>query len=447
MSGGPGGVVSVPSVRPHDSLSTDRRFAEYTPPVTDDALLASLLRAVEANPTEVPLRLHVGELLIAAGRGPEAVTHIAAVLAADPTSAGAHQLMRRALDTATPATGSPPAATDRSDASEGRFNWRAAEAELGDVVQPAFVTGDPHGDGDEDGHGQGDSIDVERVTQRLADVGGLSHVKEQLELSFLAPLQRPELRRLFGQQLNGGLILYGPPGCGKTFLARALAGELGAQFIALQLHEVLDMWLGNSEKNLHEVFQTARSHRPALLFIDELDAIGQRRSRAGSSIGTSVSQLLTELDGVASDNEGVFVIGATNHPWDVDPALRRPGRFDRMILVPPPDTDARDAVFRIHLRDRLIERIDTAKLARRTDGYSGADIASVCNAAAEHALRDSVRTGEVRAITMADLGRALDGSRPSTGEWFEVARNVVTFSNQGGTYDDLRAYMTAHRLL
>ncbi|MCB0982684.1 MAG: ATP-binding protein, partial [Ilumatobacter sp.] len=216
----------------------------------------------------------------------------------------------------------------------------------------------------------------------------------------------------------------------------------------LQLHEVLDMYLGNSEKNLHSVFQTARHHRPALLFIDELDAIGQRRSRAlSSTMRTSVSQLLTELDGVASDNEGVYVIAATNHPWDVDPAVRRPGRFDRMLLVPPPDTDAREAIFRTHLRDRPVERIDTAKLARRTDGFSGADIALVCTTAAELALRDSIRSGDVRMITMADMERALAGTRPSTGAWFDIARNVIAFSNQGGDYDDLRAYMKSNRLL
>ena len=422
---------------------SDHRGRRYCRRVSDDALINSLLRAVAASPDDVALRQHLSELLIDAGRGPEAVAHLATVLSLDPTSAGAQALMRRALGSPEPSGEGETAPGDASTTRPG-FDWAAAEAELGDTVLPAFVAADDERD---DGS-LGDIVDVERVTSRLADVGGLQDVKEQLELSFLAPMQRPELRQLYGQRLNGGLILYGPPGCGKTFLARALAGELGAQFISLQLHEVLDMYLGNSEKNLHSVFQTARHHRPALLFIDELDAIGQRRSRAlSSTMRTSVSQLLTELDGVASDNEGVYVIAATNHPWDVDPAVRRPGRFDRMLLVPPPDTDAREAIFRTHLRDRPVERIDTAKLARRTDGFSGADIALVCTTAAELALRDSIRSGDVRMITMADMERALAGTRPSTGAWFDVARNVIAFANQGGDYADLRAYMKSNRLL
>jgi SpoVK/Ycf46/Vps4 family AAA+-type ATPase len=240
-------------------------------------------------------------------------------------------------------------------------------------------------------------------------------------------------------------LLYGPPGCGKTFVARALAGELGARFATVSLADVLDMWLGQSERNLQALFRAARQAAPCVLFLDELDALGQRRSLARSpGIRTTVNQLLTELDGVGSDNEGVYVLAATNHPWDVDPALRRPGRLDRTLLVLPPDAEAREAIFRTHLKGRPIAGIELRKLAKRTEGFSGADIAHVVESGAEIALLDSVRTGEARLITMADLDTALHDVRPSIGAWLDTARNVALFANANGEYDELAAYLRRH---
>ena len=160
-----------------------------------------------------------------------------------------------------------------------------------------------------------------------------------------------------------------------------------------------------------------------------------------------VNQLLLELDDVSSSNEGVFLLAATNHPWDLDSALRRPGRFDRTLLVLPPDQPARAAIFRFHLRDRPIERVDPDRLAKLTDGYSGADIAHICESAAELALLDSVRTGEARMIGQADLEAAVREVRPSLSPWFDAARNVALFANEGGAYDELAAYLKKKRLL
>jgi SpoVK/Ycf46/Vps4 family AAA+-type ATPase len=183
-----------------------------------------------------------------------------------------------------------------------------------------------------------------------------------------------------------------------------------------------------------------------VLFLDEVDALGQKRTqRRDSATRGSVNQLLTEMDGVAADNAGVFVLGATNHPWDVDVALLRPGRFDRMLLVLPPDEEARRAVLRHHLEGRPIEDVDVAKLAARTEGYSGADLAYVCEVAAERALQDSVRTGTVRMIGMPDLLAAVAEVRSSTGSWFDIARNVAEFANEDGTYDDLARYLRKRR--
>ncbi len=208
------------------------------------------------------------------------------------------------------------------------------------------------------------------------------------------------------------------------------------------------MYIGQSERNLHDLFNMARRSAPVVVFLDEVDAIGQKRSMTRNA-GTRnvVNQLLSELDGVSDSNEGVYVVGATNQPWDVDPALRRPGRFDRTLLVLPPDAPAREAIFRYHLKDRPIEAIDVGRLAGSTEGFSGADIEHVCESAAEKAMMDGIRSGTVRMIGMPDLLAALSEVRPSTGPWFESARNVVQFANSDGTYNDLRDYMKRTRQL
>src|SRR5438094_3253263 len=215
----------------------------------------------------------------------------------------------------------------------------------------------------------------------------MADVTKRLEVAFLGPLRNPELRRMYGKSLRGGLLLYGPPGCGKTFLARAVAGEMGARFISVSIVDVLNMWIGNSERNLHEIFQTARRNAPCVLFLDEVDAIGHKRSQLHSSaMRTLGNQLLAELDGVEGDNDGVFVLAATNAPWDVDAALRRPGRLDRMLLVLPPDAPARTGIIQYHLRERPVASIDLNRLVAATEHFSGADLAHLCDTAAEHAM-------------------------------------------------------------
>src|SRR5690349_4543420 len=392
----------------------------------NDALIASLLRSVAAAPDDVPLRLHLTEQLLAAGRAGEAVPHVAAVLATEPDNAAARALMARAV-------GAPPQ-------PEG-FDWGKAEEEVRDLVPPMFVL-------DSAESTEVAAYDVERPGLRLADVGGLAEVKARLEAAFLAPMRNPELRKLYGKSLRGGLLLYGPPGCGKTFIARAVAGELGARFITVSFADLIDMFVGRSERNIHELFEVARRNAPCVLFLDEVDAIGQKRSQLRNTpMRSAVNQLLLELDDVASDNTGVFLLAATNHPWDVDSALRRPGRFDRTLLVLPPDAGAREGVFRYHLKERPVAGIDLAKLAKQTDGYSGADIAHICETAAERALLDSVKIGEPRMIGIGDLEAAIGEVKPSLGAWFDTARNVALFANENGSYDDLAAYLRKRRIM
>jgi SpoVK/Ycf46/Vps4 family AAA+-type ATPase len=277
----------------------------------------------------------------------------------------------------------------------------------------------------------------------------MEDVKRRLYVSLLGPMRNPEVQKAFGKSLRGGLLLFGPPGCGKTYIARATAGELGARFIGVGLADVLDMWLGQSEHNVHEVFEEARRHAPCVIFLDEIDAIGQKRTllRHNPAMRGVVNQLLSEMDGVQASNEGVYVLGATNHPWDVDSAFLRPGRFDRMMLVLPPDEAARVAIMKHHAEGRPFDRIDFDGLASRTALFSGADLAHLCESATETAMEESLATGSVRKVSQKDFESALRSVKPSTRAWFETARNFAMFANEAGTYDDLLAFMRQHRLV
>lgn len=339
-----------------------------------------------------------------------------------------------------------PAAAD--DAEPENFDWSSAEKQVGGPA-PAFVkVGATDGEVEIDDKPQGDAWDVETVTATLADVGGMQSVKDRLTMAFLAPLRNPEIRKLYGKSLNGGLLLYGPPGCGKTYIARALAGEVGAAFMNIRISDILGQYIGESEANLHDIFETARANAPVVLFLDEIDAVGLKRSAATSSYMRALTnQLLMELDGIGADNEGVFILAATNTPWDVDTALRRPGRFDRCVAVLPPDGPARQAVLYHHLKSRPVEGIDMGYLVQQTDGFTGADLAHLVDSAVEFAMMDSVRTGNVRMVTMQDFLRALAQIRPSAGPWFVTARNIVEYGNRDGQYDDLAEYMKANNLM
>ena len=396
-------------------------------PPPDPAVIAALREALVREPQSVAVRLHLASLLIDAGELVEARDHLRIVMEARPNDPEVEELMSRVLrESAASSSGTiVPPSLERLGEGEALEDEPAIDAFLDRLFSEAGT----------------------RPQITLADVGGMDDVKQRLEMSFLGPMRNPELRRMYGKSLRGGLLLYGPPGCGKTFLARAVAGELGAHFFSVGLHDVLDMWLGASERNLHSIFETARRNAPCVLFLDEVDALGQKRSHLTRGGGRNVvAQLLSELDSIGGDNEGVFVLGATNQPWDVDTALRRPGRFDRMLLVLPPDASARTAVLEFHLRERPVGDVDLEAITKATEGFSGADLRLLCEAAAEIALADSVRSGVARPIGTADLKAALQGLRPSTRPWFETAKNYALFANEDGTFDDLLAYMRKRRL-
>lgn len=411
-------------------------------------MIEALLRAVAASPADAALRLHLADLLARSGRRDEAVGQCAILLGQNPTDAAARELMARALgaDAAPAPQASAAAAPEPPTRSSASFDWGEAEQQFGDGPAPMF-TDEPTTAAASPAAPQ-DVWDIARPEITLADVGGMDAVKERLDLAFLAPMRHPDLRQLYGKSFGGGLLLYGPPGCGKTLLARALAGEMGGKFLNIALSDVLDMWIGRSEQNLHELFEFARRNAPVVVFIDEIDAIGGRRSRQqAGGLRNVVNQLLTELDGVQGSNDGVYLLAATNAPWDVDPALRRPGRFDRTVFVSPPDTSARAAILRHELARRPVEGIQVDKLARDTAEFSGADLVHLCDAASEMAMHDALRTGTVRMITMGDLTSRLREIRPSTRAWLDEARTVVTYSDRAGEFDELRSYLRARKLL
>jgi SpoVK/Ycf46/Vps4 family AAA+-type ATPase len=293
-----------------------------------------------------------------------------------------------------------------------------------------------------DGEGVSGEREVERPKITFADVGGMEKVKEEIRLKIIHPLTHSEIYKAYGKTIGGGILMYGPPGCGKTYLARATAGEIKANFIAIGINDVLDMWIGNSERNLHELFEQARSHTPCVLFFDEVDALGASRGDMRHSAGRQlINQFLAEMDGVKSSNEGVLILAATNAPWHLDSAFRRPGRFDRMIFVPPPDSAARATILRLQCRGKPVEEIDYDGIARKADHFSGADLKALVDVAIERKLQEAMKTGAPKPLTSKDLAAAAGTLKATTREWFATARNYALYSNQGGVYDDILKHL------
>ncbi|CAN5551645.1 hypothetical protein BH11PLA2_BH11PLA2_05430 [soil metagenome] len=284
--------------------------------------------------------------------------------------------------------------------------------------------------------------EVERPKINFADVGGMDAVKEDIRLKIIYPLQHADLYKAYGKAIGGGMLLYGPPGCGKTHLARATAGEVKAGFLAIGLHDVLNMWLGNSEKNLHALFNQARRNAPCVLFFDEVDALAASRADfRQTNARTVINQFLSELDGMTGNNDGVLILAATNAPWHMDSAFRRPGRFDRIAFVPPPDVAARASILQLHVGSKPQGTIDFNAVAKVTIDFSGADLKAVIDRAIEAKLQDAMRTGVPKPLLTQDLLNAARTVKPSTREWFADAKNYAMYANDGGQYDDLAAYM------
>lgn len=423
-----------------------------------ESVIRALQQAVEATPNDIPLRLHLAQLLEQSGRAEEALEHYSAIMRLDPNHREAWLGIVRTLRTLkryaqaerqleafqqvypgdveaellrhSPSGSSEPKERQAEEEerpeplmlSKAGSDWRLSESEPLLQVRATGVSFD--------------------------DVGGMESLKEQIRLMIIYPLQRPDLYAMYRRRTGGGVLMYGPPGCGKTLLARAIATECEMPMLYLGISEILSPWVGVSEQLLHEAFETARNKAPCVLFIDEVDALGVRRTEAHHHSRTLVSQLLQEMDGFQSHNERVLILAATNSPWHIDPALLRPGRFDRVLFVPPPDVEARIEILKIHLRGRPLEpKFDFARVAEHLRYFTGADIAALCERAAEEAIRQAMRTGKPEPLTTEQFLRLARTLNPITLEWARTARNYATYANDTGLYDPVAEWLTKERLM
>jgi len=420
---------------------------------------AELREGLRLEPHNAQVKLALARAFHGEGKNPEAAVLLEDILAANKGPAAAHLLYARllcesaelqkaaiharraraldplAIDVALDAQLEPfmDSSGDNNDEPPSKIR----DEDVDEAGRIRIKAGDAPGEA---------SVDVERPKVNFSDVGGMEQVKEQIRMKIIHPVAYSELFKAYGKKIGGGLLLYGPPGCGKTHLARATAGEVKAAFLSIGLHDVLDMWIGQSEKKLHEIFEQARRNRPTVLFIDEVDALGANRADLRHSASRNlINQFLAEMDGLESSNDGLLVLAATNAPWHLDPAFRRPGRFDHLVFVPPPDASARAAILRVLLRGKPAESIDFTAVAEKATGFSGADLKGLIDQAVETKLAAAMKTGRIEPLTTKELQTACKQAKPTTTEWFSTAKNYAMYANQGGQYDDVLAYLKQHR--
>jgi transitional endoplasmic reticulum ATPase len=454
----------------------------------NEETLKLLERALQASPGDWEMRAHLIDELLASGQAGRAAELLKAAPSIPDTVADALRKARVEMETSiseAQVTLENILKRDKACAAaylllakvllkrglrdEARRKYGAAtvidealsdpefEAEMGMASAPKPV---PMGSANDAEEGVSDAVTAEETAAAMEaltlpdqpaqprvtfeDIGGMKTVIERIRMNIIYPFKNPDIFKKFKKKPGGGILMYGPPGCGKTHIARATAGECGAFFISIAITDVLSKWLGESERRLHEIFETARRRSPAVVFIDEIDAIGVSRTDAGSSMAPIVNVLLTELDGISAQNENLMVLAATNTPWRVDSALRRPGRFDRVLFVPPPDEAARAAILKIVLRDLPSEAVNIEKLARLTERFSGADLRALVECASEKAIAEEMRTGRPALLTQQLLTDAAKETRASTAEWLETARNYASYANRAGLYDDLVEFFEKH---
>lgn len=408
---------------------------------------AEYLHALSLAPDDHELKLGLANAFYQQGKNSHALALVETLVKAPDASAATFVLYARLLSAA---------GDDKRAASmyrRGVENEPAvADAELAERLgvevekPPRFDDHDIDEEGRQraawEGPGEGAEIVLERPKIGFADVGGMEAVKEEIRLKIIYPLTHADLYKAYGKATGGGILLYGPPGCGKTHLARATAGEIRAKFLAIGINDVLDMWIGNSEKNLHALFEQARANTPCVLFFDEVDALGASRSDLRQSGARQlVNQFLAEMDGMQASNDGLLILAATNAPWQLDAAFRRPGRFDRIVFVPPPDDEARAEIFRIICKGKPVDRLDFDQLAKKTKDFSGADLKAVLDRAIEAKLRQALKDGIPHPLTTKDLLAVSKDVKPSTKDWFATARNHALYANQSGLYDDILKYL------
>ena len=423
-------------------------------------------RILQLEPQNVDAQLGLARVLILQGDTSAAAVRAERILQRQPQSAAAHLLLSRihltennrarALEHYNRAIDIDSSAADPAIEAELGRNARIVSKDRAsnaqdasddedaisdlqqDMFEDAFDEPPPYEWRPETFFAPGDT---ERLRVTFADVGGMEAVKEEIRLKIIYPLTHPDLYKAYGRKTGGGILLYGPPGCGKTLMLRATAGEVGCNYLSVGLHEIFDPYYGSVERNIHQIFETARMNAPCVLVFDELDSIAQdRRSVRDVPTRNVVNQFLSELDGLRTDNQRILVIGATNSPWQLDPALRRPGRFDQAIFVPPPDDGARAQIIRLLAKDKPIAKLDEPALVQATVGFTGADLKWVFDRAAELTLAGAINAGRIVPIGMDLLLKVAASHTPSMQAWVEGLKQSAPAASHDALYNEVRKF-------